>query len=84
MNKTLKLIVPGNHLVIHDGFSSMVDAMVVGLPIQYNTACVGVKYSDNGVEVSTREVPFNTFTSPANLLGFLSFVCSSQRGGGGV
>lgn len=46
----------GNHLVIHDGFSSMVDAMVVGLPIQYNTACVGVKYSDNGVEVSTREV----------------------------
>ena len=34
----------------------MAEAMSKGLKIRHNTACVGIKYTDSGVEVATREV----------------------------
>lgn len=36
--------------------SAIPDAMSKGLKIRHNTACVGIKYTDSGVEVATREV----------------------------
>ena len=34
----------------------MAEAMSKGLKIRHNTACVGIKYTDSGVEIATREV----------------------------
>ena len=36
--------------------STIPEAMKKDLTIKYNTACVGLKYSDSGVDVTTREV----------------------------
>ncbi|XP_063676101.1 lysine-specific histone demethylase 1A-like [Bolinopsis microptera] len=68
----------GNHLVVHDGMSTITEAMSKGLNIRHNTACVGIKYTDSGVEVATREVnqvnsswatnTTNTITADAVLL----------------
>lgn len=46
--------------------SSIADAMSGGLRIRHNTACVGIKYTDSGVEVATREVNQGTSTWSTN------------------
>ena len=58
--------------------STITEAMSKGLNIRHNTACVGIKYTDSGVEVATREVnqvnsswatnTTNTITADAVLL----------------